>query len=132
MTWSLKVVPGSGTPIHELNDGIAYFTNIPELEDLNSAAAVLIEVPNTTPVFVRMQPAETTISIQIQMTACDEATYHSRRAQIASWLPLGLVTLKAQMRGMPSPVTFVALVTGYATNYQQRSVVVSATVPAGF
>lgn len=124
--WSITV---DGNQLNSIMTGGPYHTQCPEVGQLFEQDAILAPVDGDYPVLVRLQPREGRYTFNIQMTACDWATWETRRAQLMGWLTPGFHTFAFQTRGMAAAKSVRACVTSIWLNPKTRSMTVSAIAP---
>jgi hypothetical protein len=122
--WTIKI---DGTNI---NDKVNYFTTIPDLDNIfGSVDPVMVSIPNDYPVFIRNQPLDATININIQMTPCTWATFQTRLTALRALLSPGRHAMAAQVRGMATEKSLSIIVTSFAVDPKARRINVQAIVP---
>lgn len=115
---------------HELNDGVKYVTQIPEIDNDPDYNVVTVPIDGDRPATIRADPTNGTWTILIQMTPCNWATYQTRLAEINGWLPRGvLLTLTAQIRGMTSPLSAIIMPKNLNASPKQRAIAITCHVP---
>lgn len=115
---------------HELNDHTNYVTQIPEINNVPDYNVVSVPIDGDYPAFIRADPANGVWSILIQMQPCTWAVYETRRAQLASWLPMGVpLTLTVQIRGMTGVKSATIVPKNLIVNAKTRSLAYSCHVP---
>jgi hypothetical protein len=123
--WSYKI---DGV---EINDKVNFLVNVPDLENaFGLVDPVMVQIPGDYPVFIRTQPRDATINIQINMTSCSWAVFYSRLTGLRALLSPGPHTLTAQVRGMPDEKSLTIIVIGFDTAPKMRAVNVQAVIPA--
>lgn len=122
--WSIKV---DG---YEINDKTAFWTVIPEIDNIGSVDVITVDVPNDYPVYIRTQPLSASITFKINMTPCSWATYRTRLDTIYALMTPGPHTLTIQVRGMATAksLTFIPQQVT-VTDPKARELSVQATIP---
>ena len=115
---------------YNVNDGTNWWTvSMPELDDLQPADHVLVDVQDDFPEYVRSQPKAGRFSMNLEMNAGTEALFRSRLDALDPFCTPGLHTIVAKARGMPSTKTLQALYNGRAVNYKERRVSIEWLAP---
>lgn len=124
--WSIKI---DGTEVNTLPTGGYLVAEIPELENIPDWEPVTVPIDGDWPSFIRLQPVDTSWTVNISMAACDWATYQTRIAALRALFSQGVHTLTVQVRGQASPLSATVVARGMMVNAKARSASVSLYVP---
>jgi hypothetical protein len=98
----------------ELNDGATFITVIPEIDDGLPTNPILVDLQNDYPFYVRSQPLNRVMNINVQILPCDWSTYSSRMTTLKGLFTPGSHTLAVRTHGMTAtksltvfPVNFI-------------------------
>lgn len=87
----------------EINDGISFVTQVPEIDNSANFDIVLAQIDGDYPVLVRTQQVESVYTFLIAMTPCNWSTYNTRMSLLRTLFSPGSHTFKVQARGMDMP-----------------------------
>ncbi len=123
--WSYKVDGGI-----ELNDGSAYNTQIPQIDDVPDWDTKTVPIDGTYPSYIRADPTAGAYTVLVQFYPCDWATYQTRLGVIKGIFSMGAShTLAFQARGMVSAKSVLIVPRGIISEPKLRKLVINCFVP---
>ena len=124
--WSIKI---DGQELNTAPTGGNYVASIPEIENVADYDAVTVPIDGDYPAFIRLQPRESTWTLNIAMKACNWATYQTQIASLKTLLAPGIHTLAVQIRGMTAAKSATVVVRGMMIQPTARALSVTLFVP---
>lgn len=115
----------------QLNDGVNFLCQIPEWDNVQPQAEVMVDLEGAPPAFIYMQPTTSTYTVLINMIAPDLPTYQARKNALQAAFTPGYHTIVGRLRGMAVAQTLPLVVRGVTIDYLSRACVVDAISPTG-